>query len=421
MRIRPPATTTAPASTASTAYPAYCTAGGWVARFDSTVIVCEKTNSPARPAAASRKATASGWANTPAQRNTAGSDAISSSASASSRAAVAWASAAIAWRSASDSGAISRAVCGGRPRSVSPGRNSGSGSGGSGGSDGSDSHSAVEVLFARRPPGRGMPRSSPSVGSVAGRMASPRGVPAGLRRPAGVSSMTGSIAPANRCERGSRMPDPTAPPGRPMTAALAVAAAAFAAGVRLVPYDYRVLNFVPLGAVALFAAARLGLRTSLLLAIGVQVVTDLGVWAQHDRSELYTPWFLAPLHGWSQTTVWSMAAGTVVYAALVGYAVLGRRFLAGTESPVAVGLTALSGSVLFFVVTNFVSWLVQMTPYGYTPEGLANCFRAGLEFYRGTLPADLIYTGFLFGAHAVLARAAFPAERVVPATAEVRA
>jgi hypothetical protein len=218
------------------------------------------------------------------------------------------------------------------------------------------------------------------------------------------------------------MADPTAPPGRPMTAALAVAAAAFAAGVRLVPYDYRVLNFVPLGAVALFAGARLGLRAALLLAVGVRVVTDIGLWVQHDRSELYTPWFLAPaLHGWTQDAVWAVAAGTVAYACLAGYALIGRRFLAGTESPAAIGGGAVAAGLLFFLATNFVSWLAQMVPYGYTPGGLWDCYVAAVPFYRGTFVSDLVFTGLLFGAHAALARAAFPAERVAPAAAGVRA
>lgn len=209
-------------------------------------------------------------------------------------------------------------------------------------------------------------------------------------------------------------PRPARPAG-PMTFALAAAAAAFAAGVLIVPHEHRLLNFVPLGAVALFAGARLGVRASVLLALGVRLVTDLVVWAQHDTSVLYTPWFLAPLNGWSETTLWAVTAGATVYACYAGYAVLGRRFLAGTESPPAIGLTAVSASLLFFAVTNLVSWLTQLEPYGYTLAGLADCYRAAVPFYRGTFVSDVVFSGFLFAAHAALVRAAFPAERPVPA------
>ena len=212
------------------------------------------------------------------------------------------------------------------------------------------------------------------------------------------------------------MTDSLIPPSRfkPLALALAASAAAFAAVVRVVPYEYRVLNCVPLGAVALFAGARLGVGRAVLLALGVQVVTDLIVWVQHGTTELYTPWFLAPIHGWTTTALQAVAAGSTVYLCFVLYALLGRRLLTRTESPGVIGLTAVTGSLLFFGVTNFVSWLVQFDSYGYSLAGLLNCYAAGIPFFRGTFPADLVFTAGLFAAHAALSRALFPAEKVIP-------
>jgi hypothetical protein len=217
------------------------------------------------------------------------------------------------------------------------------------------------------------------------------------------------------------MTEPAAPPRlKPMTLALAASVAAFAAVIRVVPYDHRgVLNFVPLGAVALFAGARLGLGRAVLLALGVQLVTDLVLWVQHGTTQLYTPWFLAPVHGWTTETYQALAAGAAVYGCFALYALLGRRLLARTASPAAVGLTAAGAGLVFFGVTNFVSWLVQMVPYGYSLGGLLDCYTAAVPFYRGTFLGDVAFSVGLFAAHAALARAYFPAEKVVPA--EVRA
>lgn len=207
---------------------------------------------------------------------------------------------------------------------------------------------------------------------------------------------------------------------QPLTIALVLAAAAMSATIRVVPYEYRLLNFVPLGAVALFAGARLGLRSSIVIALAVQVISDLLVWVQHDRSELYTPWFLTFLNGWSENSLFAVAAGATVYSCLLGYAVLGRG-LKNTKSPAWIGLSAISAGMAFFLITNFVSWLVQMTPYGYTLEGLLSCYLAAIPFYRGTFISDLTFTGVLFSAHAVMVRMVATSRQTVAQSVEVRA
>ena len=97
---------------------------------------------------------------------------------------------------------------------------------------------------------------------------------------------------------------------------------------------------------------------------------------------------------------------------LAGYAVLGWVLLRKTESPLWIGGTAFGASLLFFLTSNFGSWLGQSLPYGYSFEGLVNCYVAGIPFYRGTFLGDVAFSAALFGAHAVLSRAYFPAERV---------
>jgi hypothetical protein len=175
-----------------------------------------------------------------------------------------------------------------------------------------------------------------------------------------------------------------------------VVLAVFAGLIRLLPDDVRPWNFAPVGALALFAGARLRSAYAYAVPLAAWAASDLLIWA---------------VKGWTPFDPF-VAAGWVLYAAL-GHAALRR-----TESPLWIGGTAFAGSVLFFLVTNFGSWVGQAAPYGYTLQGLIDCYTAALPFYRGTLVSDLIFSAALFGAYAVLTRTAFPAERVAPRPAE---
>jgi hypothetical protein len=186
---------------------------------------------------------------------------------------------------------------------------------------------------------------------------------------------------------------PTEPRLKPMTLTLA-AVGALTAGLLAVAFSYlppaaQPWNLSVIGALGLFAAAR------------------LGFWPAFA--------FVALAIGFKDTAVYflrGMEPYPLSYLYFAGYAAIGWAFLRRTESPVRIGATALGTSVLFFLVSNFGSWLEQAYPYGYSFAGLLDCYAAGIPFYRGTFAGDLAFSAALFGAHAVLARAYFPAERV---------
>lgn len=175
---------------------------------------------------------------------------------------------------------------------------------------------------------------------------------------------------------------------KPMTLALA-GVAVLAAGLSLLPPSDRPWNFSAIGALGLFAAARLGFWPAVGFTALSLSLKDLGVYLNHG-----------------------MLPEPLSWLAFAGYVVLGWVFLRRTESPVKIGGAALSAGLIFFVVSNFMSWLTQALPYGYSFAGLVDCYKAAIPFYRGTLVGDLVFTTALFGAHAVLSRAYFPAERV---------
>jgi hypothetical protein len=195
----------------------------------------------------------------------------------------------------------------------------------------------------------------------------------------------------------SPTPQPPAPPSfKPMTLALA-GLAVLAAATAILPQSVRPWNVAALGALALFASARLRLPVALGLFAVALLVKELGVYLQYGFDPHPPTW-----------------------ACFAVYFVLGWALLRKTASPLWIGGTAVGASLLFFLVTNFGSWLEQALPYGYSLEGLMNCYTAAIPFYRGTFIGDVAFSAALFGAHAALSHAFFPNERVGVVAQEVR-
>ena len=198
-------------------------------------------------------------------------------------------------------------------------------------------------------------------------------------------------------------PQPPAPTFKPMTLALAGFGLVLVVVLTTVfqqpgMAEFRVWNLSVIGALALFAAARLGFWQGVAFAAVAIALKDV---CYYRSTNWWEPYPLSWLY-------------------FAGYALAGWALLRRSNSPVRIASTALGVSLAFFVISNFVSWLEQALPYGYSLEGLANCYAAGIPFYRGTLLGDVALTATFFGAHAVLSRY-FPTEHVVAATQEVRA
>jgi len=187
---------------------------------------------------------------------------------------------------------------------------------------------------------------------------------------------------------------------KPMTRALAWAGVLIAGTMPLVfsqlspaaqPWNVSII-----GALSLFVAARLSFTQAFLFVALAILAKDAAVYFALGMEPYPLSWVL-----------------------FLGYIAIGRVLLRGTDSATRIGTSALGASLLFFVASNFVSWLEQALPYGYSLAGLADCYAAAVPFYRGTLIGDLAFTGVLFGAHAVLSQAYYPAERVIPVTEQI--
>ena len=164
-----------------------------------------------------------------------------------------------------------------------------------------------------------------------------------------------------------------------------LAAILAAAALRLVPHPP---NFTPIGAMALFSGAYLGRRgaVALVAPLGALFLSDLVLGFYRGMPTVYF---------------------SVALVVIIGWLALRR------VSPIRVGGAAIASSVLFFVLTNFGTWLSSGF-YPLTLAGLEACYVAAIPFFQNTVAGDLFYAAILFGGFALL-------ERTVPALRSQRA
>lgn len=201
----------------------------------------------------------------------------------------------------------------------------------------------------------------------------------------------------------STTPQPRNDHWRPLTFLILGVAAALVVVFRVIPYEYRLPNLTPAGALFLYAGARLRPGPAYLLPFGLLAGIDLCFYLVNG---------------------WPPPAGTYVCYAI--YLALGFGLLRNTESPVRTGAAVVAGAVLFFLGTNFAVWLHHVVrpdhyvgaPFQFAPTlaGLMQCYYVALPFFSGTIIGDVAFGAAFFAAHALLARAYFPAERVAPVT-----
>ncbi|MEX0994390.1 MAG: DUF6580 family putative transport protein [Balneolaceae bacterium] len=166
---------------------------------------------------------------------------------------------------------------------------------------------------------------------------------------------------------------------------------------RILPHPY---NFTPLGAIALFGAAYFkDKKWAILIPLFAMWISDL-LLNNFIYSSFYEGFTLI-----SSNMLW-------VYGSLILIAFLGMKFLKKVTIPRVLG-SALSASVIFFVISNFGVWIASPM-YPLTLEGLMACYTAAIPFFHNTLAGDLVYCTTLFGAFEY-AKNRFPTLSRVPA------
>jgi hypothetical protein len=167
---------------------------------------------------------------------------------------------------------------------------------------------------------------------------------------------------------------------------------AFAVGVRLVIYFVPGVfpyNFTPVEAIALFGGAYfLDRRLAFIVPLGAMLLAD-AVIAITLSPALVNDWIgtLPAVYGCIALTTW------------------GGRYLARHISALRVTAYGFASAVLFFVVTNFATWLSARAGVGDAcTQGLAACYIAGIPFFKGTLAGTLFWSAALFGGFELMKR-----------------
>ena len=143
-------------------------------------------------------------------------------------------------------------------------------------------------------------------------------------------------------------------------------------------------NFTPIAAMALFSGAFLkNKKLSLIVPIGAMLLSDAIL-------EFYKPGY-----GFHATTPY-------VYGSLMLITLLGITLQKNRKPGNAFGASLL-GTLLFFLITNFGTWLSQSL-YPHTGTGLLECYTMGLPFLKYSFTGDLFFNLVLFGGYYILSK-----------------
>lgn len=158
--------------------------------------------------------------------------------------------------------------------------------------------------------------------------------------------------------------------GKLLEAAIAILFVAAGVALRLLPHPP---NFSPIMAIALFSGVYLSKKIAFALPIVAMIISDI---------------FLG---------FYDLKLVLVVYLGIILCVVLGI-LVKKHKNFKTITLSSLSGSIIFFALTNFAVWFF----YNWYPKnflGLISCYVAALPFFKNSLLGDLFFALVFFGAY----------------------
>jgi hypothetical protein len=166
-----------------------------------------------------------------------------------------------------------------------------------------------------------------------------------------------------------------------------IAIIGLAALSRLVPHP---LNFTPIAGIGLFGAAYFSRKwMAFLIPFAAMWVSDLVI-----NNIMYPIMYPQYYQGFAFFTEgWYWMYGSFALIILMGFLTLKK------VKPMTLFASSLMASVVFFLLTNFGTWLTG-TLYAKTAAGLMACYTAAIPFFWNTLAGDLFYVSVMFGAFA---------------------
>lgn len=154
-------------------------------------------------------------------------------------------------------------------------------------------------------------------------------------------------------------------------------------------------NFSPVVGLTLFGAALLN-RKSLAFILPLFMVYFSDLIINNTIARGFYPevegivWF-------SDYMIWNALA-------YIGIAAFGYLSLSGKLKFSNTILVTFLSSIIFFLVTNFGSWLDPKMLYPKSLDGLWLSYGAAIPFFRTSLISDLLFSGALFGSYFLIER-----------------
>jgi hypothetical protein len=155
-----------------------------------------------------------------------------------------------------------------------------------------------------------------------------------------------------------------------------------AAFSRLIPHPH---NFTPVGGIAIFGSYFIGRK---IWAFAIPIIA---MWL----SDLFINNVIYPIQYTEYYYGFNLFGSIWVYGSFLLMVPIGWLILNKVSIP-KLALTGFLTATLFFLITNFGSWINNpIYPQNYM--GLMASYAAGLPFFQNTLLGDLSYLAILFG------------------------
>ncbi len=134
-------------------------------------------------------------------------------------------------------------------------------------------------------------------------------------------------------------------------------------------------NFTPVISIALLSGAYLNKRYAIVVPVALMILSDLVI-------------------GLHETILFTW--GSMALIAFMGFCLRGKKNF------VNIAGINLWSAILFFLATNFGTWLMSDL-YPKNTQGLIDCFILAVPFFRTTLWSTLMYSALFFGAYEIIA------------------
>jgi len=168
---------------------------------------------------------------------------------------------------------------------------------------------------------------------------------------------------------------------------LAVGLIIMAAAARIVNHELHLYNLAPVAAIGLFGGAALkDRRLALVMPLLAMFIGDLYIELFPSNATM------RGFYGVEQL---------FVYGSMLLVTVLGLQ-IKQVSAPKVLGYS-LAGSLIFFALSNFGSYITGM--YGYGWNAFTTTYVMALPFFRNTVVSDLAGNVVLFGGFALLQQA----------------